>query len=155
MASPYFPLPIRERGITGLNALRTIVLLLDKFRIRTCLFCIDREHIRDIDKVKETLEKYGFQLKGFEEISKSRTFEISVDRGGRALKILLVIFGREAKIEEDIKELARISGCELPDIKISTIKKILLPKVTVDHIKKVFSHLCDAVFRLEKFLNNN
>jgi hypothetical protein len=155
LVSPSFPLPNRERRITGLDALRTIALLLGKFNIRACLFCIDKEHIEQMENIEEMLGKYGFQLMEFQEISLSRTYKISVQRGGRALKIILVIFGRETKLEEDIEELARLCGCELPNTRISTIKRILLPRATIMHIKRAFSHLYDAIVLLEKILITN
>ena len=133
---------------TGLNALESLILLLDKFKVKRALFLIDKEHVPSIDDVKDWLIGHGCSVE--ERMKTSEALILNLTRGAKETVLYVAIAGREKRIEEDIESLAQqIYGQAAPKQAHRKIKK-LIEKASISQISKAFKGLSTVLKALER-----
>ena len=111
----FFPRPpIAPMPGSGLNALKAVKIFMEKYKVTSELFLVDKEKFREREKVGEEVEgvlrSFGINVGNIEPFQEhgrhSLLLEVSV--GMHEATLYVVVFGGRKSIEEDIAKLIEI-----------------------------------------------
>ncbi len=146
--------------VTGLAILETFARLVEMTEVTVFVIIIDREHIREEERLLYWLNGYGFKARI---VSKRNSLlKMICERGPKSVVLYIVLLGYTEKgnIEENLSELIKlISGEEVKPDKVSIaswLKKKRMRDVDVvmraskSQLEKAFQPIIDLLRELER-----
>lgn len=145
------PLPGKKTGIAALEGLASA---LDKgYKVNEALYLVDKEHVTNLDGIKEKLREHGFVIEGCEKLGE-KAASLDLSRGRTKLKLSIAIAGDNKSIDEELAKLATgLYGKEIKpeDVKRGKIRiRRLISEAAVGAIKSSLEGLASVLQHMEQ-----